>query len=180
LLEVLRQYAAERLAENHEAAETYRQRHAEYFLTFRYQLASGVLLPTSWDVERENANLAAALTWSVKAGRARVRRAARVIVLDPLQRVLLSENEDAVPTNPEDPNITRYWFTPGGGAQLNETFEQAALREETGITDAWLGPVRLAEPICGLFVRRAGTGRRTVLPGPHARCRRRHHWASTA
>jgi predicted ATPase/DNA-binding XRE family transcriptional regulator len=143
LLEVLRQYASERLAEDPEAAETSRQRHAEYFLTLRYQLASGALRPNSWDVERENANLAAALAWSVKTGRARVRRAARVIILDPLQRVLLFRNEDAVPSNPDDPEIRRYWFIPGGGAQLDETFEQAALREmreETGITGVSLGP----------------------------------------
>jgi predicted ATPase len=141
--EVLRQYASERLAKHPEAAQLRQQRHAEYFLTLRYQVASRAPAANSWDPERDNGNLAAALAWSVKNGRARVRRAARVIVLDPLQRVLLFRNEDAVPTNPEHPEIRNYWFTPGGGAQLDETFEEAALREmreETGITGVPLGP----------------------------------------
>jgi 8-oxo-dGTP pyrophosphatase MutT (NUDIX family) len=144
LLEVLRQYASERLAVQPEAAHV-RQRHAEYFLGLRFENASerGGTRMRSWQVERDNANIATALGWSVKNGRARVRRSARVIVLDPLRRVLLFRNEEQEPSNPEQPEIKTYWFTPGGGAQPGESFEEAAvreLREETGVAGVALGP----------------------------------------
>jgi 8-oxo-dGTP pyrophosphatase MutT (NUDIX family) len=65
------------------------------------------------------------------------RLAARVLLLDPTDRVLLShdvlEGQD-------------YWATPGGGVEQDETPEQAALREvaeETGLTDVELGPLVL-------------------------------------
>ncbi|WP_282694119.1 NUDIX hydrolase [Streptomyces sp. CC208A] len=67
-----------------------------------------------------------------------VRQVARVILLDPDDRVLLLHGHE-----PDDPADT-WWFTPGGGLEGDETPEQAALRElaeETGITDAVLGPV---------------------------------------
>jgi ADP-ribose pyrophosphatase YjhB (NUDIX family) len=144
LLEVLRQYAAERLRERPEAAHISRQ-HAEYFLRLRYQNASERGEPSTrlCQAKRENANIAIAFHWSVKNGLARVRRAARVIVLDPHERVLLFRNEEQAPSNPERPEILSYWFTPGGGAQLGESYEVAALRElheETGITDVVIGP----------------------------------------
>ncbi|MFG2329271.1 NUDIX hydrolase [Streptomyces sp. NPDC048604] len=73
-----------------------------------------------------------------------LRRVARVVLLDPDDRILLMHGFE-----PDHPERT-WWFTPGGGLEGEETREQAALRElveETGITDVELGPV-LWERIC--------------------------------
>ncbi|MFB7372958.1 NUDIX hydrolase [Streptomyces sp. NPDC056222] len=67
-----------------------------------------------------------------------MRRVARVVLLDPDDRILLMHGYE-----PDDPDQT-WWFTPGGGLEGDETREEAALRElaeETGITDVDLGPV---------------------------------------
>ncbi|GAQ65197.1 NUDIX hydrolase [Streptomyces scabiei] len=67
-----------------------------------------------------------------------LRRVARVILLDPGERILLLHGHE-----PDDP-ADDWWFTPGGGVEGTETREEAALRElveETGITDVELGPV---------------------------------------
>ncbi|MFC6061455.1 NUDIX hydrolase [Streptomyces ochraceiscleroticus] len=73
----------------------------------------------------------------IPAGTA-LRRVSRVILLDPEDRVLLMHGFE-----PDEPSRT-WWFTPGGGLEGTESREEAALRElaeETGITDAELGPV---------------------------------------
>jgi 8-oxo-dGTP pyrophosphatase MutT (NUDIX family) len=49
------------------------------------------------------------------------RQAARIILFDAQQRVLLMQHR-------HDNGVT-YWATPGGGRDPGETFEQAALRE---------------------------------------------------
>ncbi|WP_268256802.1 NUDIX hydrolase [Streptomyces sulfonofaciens] len=67
-----------------------------------------------------------------------LRRVARVVLLDPRDRILLLHGHE--PGDPADD----WWFTPGGGLEGDESREQAALRElaeETGITDVDLGPV---------------------------------------
>ncbi|MGZ3118008.1 NUDIX hydrolase [Streptomyces sp. H62] len=67
-----------------------------------------------------------------------LRRVARVVLLDPDDRILLLHGHE-----PDDP-ADDWWFTPGGGVEGDETREQAARRElaeETGITDVELGPV---------------------------------------
>ncbi|MFF0224598.1 NUDIX hydrolase [Streptomyces sp. NPDC004629] len=67
-----------------------------------------------------------------------LRKVARVVLLDPDDRILLLHGHE-----PDDP-ADDWWFTPGGGLEGDETREQAALRElaeETGITDVALGPV---------------------------------------
>ncbi|MEV5611690.1 NUDIX hydrolase [Streptomyces sp. NPDC052225] len=67
-----------------------------------------------------------------------LRKVARVVLLDPQDRLLLLHGHQ-----PGD-SADDWWFTPGGGLEGDETREQAALRElaeETGITDAELGPV---------------------------------------
>jgi len=60
-----------------------------------------------------------------------VRRAARVILLDPADRVLLMRYDQPPPNG-------RHWATPGGGAEDGEDYPDAAVRElaeETGWTD---------------------------------------------
>ncbi|MFJ8000543.1 NUDIX hydrolase [Streptomyces sp. NPDC096310] len=67
-----------------------------------------------------------------------VRRVARVVLLDPEDRILLMHGYE-----PSDP-AHQWWFTPGGGLEGDESREEAALRElaeETGITEVELGPV---------------------------------------
>ncbi|MGE3143122.1 MAG: NUDIX hydrolase [Hyphomonadaceae bacterium] len=69
----------------------------------------------------------------------RLRRTARVLLLDPAQRILLMKGR--LPTKPEGPAA---WFTIGGGAEPGESLEAAArreVREETGATDFTLGPI---------------------------------------
>ena len=64
-----------------------------------------------------------------------LRQAGRVIVLDPLDRVLLFRYDDGPPNG-------RHWSTPGGGLNEGESFAAGALRElteETGWTDVVLG-----------------------------------------
>jgi len=76
----------------------------------------------------------------------RRRVAARVVLLDDLDRVLLFRGFD-----PADVEAGFWWFTPGGGVDPEESLEQAARRElieETGINDVDLGPrlwTRLAQ-----------------------------------
>jgi 8-oxo-dGTP pyrophosphatase MutT (NUDIX family) len=66
--------------------------------------------------------------------RLRNRPVARIIVVDPTQRVLLFDTQLA---------YTRVWMMPGGGVQPGETFEAAAKRElweEVGIAETPLSP----------------------------------------
>lgn len=68
----------------------------------------------------------------------RRRVAARVVLLDDLDRVLLFRGFD-----PADLDAGFWWLTPGGGVDTDESLEQAARRElieETGIHDVYLGP----------------------------------------
>ncbi|MEU0359039.1 NUDIX hydrolase [Streptomyces cyaneofuscatus] len=72
------------------------------------------------------------------------RRVARVVLLDPDDRILLLHGHEPGDTGND------WWFTPGGGLEGDETREEAARRElaeETGITDIELGPV-LWKRIC--------------------------------
>jgi ADP-ribose pyrophosphatase YjhB (NUDIX family) len=62
------------------------------------------------------------------------RLAARVVLLDPLDRVLLMRYDDGPPNG-------QHWATPGGGLEPGESYRQGALRElaeETGWTDVEL------------------------------------------
>jgi|HubBroStandDraft_1064217.scaffolds.fasta_scaffold37882_3 8-oxo-dGTP pyrophosphatase MutT (NUDIX family) len=68
----------------------------------------------------------------------RERPSARVILLDPDDRILLLQGR--LPATPDGP---QFWFTVGGGIEDGETLDEAALREiveETGLLDAALGP----------------------------------------
>jgi ADP-ribose pyrophosphatase YjhB (NUDIX family) len=100
----------------------------------------------------------------------RVRRAGRVVVLDPGDRVLLLRYDEAPPAG-------RHWATPGGGLNPGESYADAARRElaeETGWDDvALLGEihrhVRLVAHAGGtwrqrerLFLARTGQARREL------------------
>ncbi len=64
-----------------------------------------------------------------------LRRAARLVVVDPDKNVLLFQYED---------DLRTWWATPGGGLENEETFEDAALREaseELSLTCAMLVPL---------------------------------------
>jgi 8-oxo-dGTP pyrophosphatase MutT (NUDIX family) len=65
------------------------------------------------------------------------RHAARVLLLDPNDRILLLRIQEP------GENKRAFWITPGGGVEPGETHEQAALRElreETGLCGVPLGP----------------------------------------
>jgi 8-oxo-dGTP pyrophosphatase MutT (NUDIX family) len=79
--------------------------------------------------------------WAIGADGVRFRRAARVILLDESDRVLLLHGCDV------DQRERSWWFTVGGGIDAGETPRDAAVRElfeETGIElepSALVGPV---------------------------------------
>ena len=81
------------------------------------------------------------------------RRAARVILLDEADRLLLVRGHDV------DQPERSWWFTVGGGIDAGETARQAAvreLREETGITlapDELVGPVYTRQALFDFFAR---------------------------
>ena len=69
----------------------------------------------------------------------RERLTARVLLLDPDGRILLMKGR--LPGRPDGP---AFWYSIGGGVEDGETLAQAAAREiveETGLTDAVLGPI---------------------------------------
>ena len=74
------------------------------------------------------------------------RRAARLLVVDEADALLLIHGFD-----PGAPDAGSFWFTPGGGLEPGEDFEEAARRElleETGAVAGILTPVgdeRIAE-----------------------------------
>jgi 8-oxo-dGTP pyrophosphatase MutT (NUDIX family) len=69
------------------------------------------------------------------------RRAARVLVLDEAERVLLFHAFD--PARPDH----RYWLTPGGGLDAGETPAAGAARELAEETGLRVTPVELGEPV---------------------------------
>ncbi len=69
----------------------------------------------------------------------RERATARVLLLDPRDRILLMKGR--LPSDPAAPGV---WFTLGGGVEMGESLEAAARREiaeETGFELTQLGPV---------------------------------------
>ena len=66
-----------------------------------------------------------------------IRNCARLLLLDPVGRLLLIECR-----SPDDP-ARLFWITPGGGMERGETLRDAARRElweETGDAEARIGP----------------------------------------
>ena len=99
-----------------------------------------------------------------------VRRAARVVLLDPDDRVLLMRYDDGPPNG-------SHWTTPGGGLNDGEDFPAAALRElaeETGWSDIPLGAEvlrrswtmehsgRIVQQRERLYLARTGVARREI------------------
>ena len=70
------------------------------------------------------------------------RRAARVLLLDAQERVLLFHG-----TDPGDPARGSWWFTPGGGLDEGETPAQGAARELAEETGLRLPPEALGGPV---------------------------------
>lgn len=69
----------------------------------------------------------------------RERLTARVLLLDPGDRILLMQGR--LPSRPDGP---AFWYSIGGGVEAGESLLEAAAREvveETGLTDAALGSV---------------------------------------
>ncbi|WBC14518.1 NUDIX hydrolase [Micromonospora sp. WMMA1998] len=69
------------------------------------------------------------------------RRAARVLLVDASDRVLLFQGSD--PARPDH----RYWFTPGGGLDPGETPAEGAARELAEETGLRLAPAELGAPV---------------------------------
>lgn len=73
-----------------------------------------------------------------------VRQVARVVLLDPTDKILLVKYEDAQPMDPTRTGSFVYWVPPGGELQDGEGYQDAArreLHEETGLSveiGAWL------------------------------------------
>lgn len=71
----------------------------------------------------------------------RKRRTARVLLIDPVERVLLFADRD-----PGVEGVT-WWITPGGGIEAEETETAAAVREVTEETGLQLDPDTIVGPI---------------------------------
>ena len=101
--------------------------------------------------------------WRLPMAELRIRPAARAIVLDPDDRILLVRFEF--------PDGT-FWATPGGGIEPGETPEEAVRRElaeEAGLTVGRRRPRRLdAAPHRPVHRRPVGRAARAVPPRPHA------------
>lgn len=70
------------------------------------------------------------------------RHTARVLLLDPRQRVLLFHDSD-----PLAAGRPRFWITPGGGVDDGESVRQAAVREVAEETGHGLPPAALSGPV---------------------------------
>ena len=90
-----------------------------------------------------NQNIYASLNEESKVDELPVRQSSRLIILDSEDRLLLMQIKLDEPADPLKPITKPYWVTLGGGVNSNESLEEAAVRElyeETGITDAIIGP----------------------------------------
>jgi len=73
----------------------------------------------------------------------KIRKSARIVVLDPAGAVLLVRHEDPTSVDPGNPELLTYWVPPGGGVDEGESYERAAIREleeETGVQLSEVGP----------------------------------------
>lgn len=102
-----------------------------------------------------------------------VRDTARGLVLDLEGRLLLIAYEAASDVDPARPGLRRFWFTPGGGREEGESYEEALARElheEIGVSGMAPGPlVGIREGPLLLFRRQCHVRERHYvvrLPGP--------------
>jgi 8-oxo-dGTP pyrophosphatase MutT (NUDIX family) len=73
----------------------------------------------------------------------RVRKSARIVLLNDRNEIFLFRSGDLTHPDPITGRPRYYWVLPGGGVEGDESWEEAATREmweETGIGDAPLGP----------------------------------------
>lgn len=89
------------------------------------------------------------------AGEPILRPAARVLLVDARERLLLFEGCD-----PAEPELGWWWFTPGGGLDPGETPAQGAARELSEETGLRLAPDRLVGPVCRRVAEFGFQGRR--------------------
>lgn len=71
-----------------------------------------------------------------------LREAARALVFDPQDRLLLIAYEAQRPIDPSKPEDRTFWFLPGGGLEPGESHADACIRElseEIGVFDAEIG-----------------------------------------
>jgi 8-oxo-dGTP pyrophosphatase MutT (NUDIX family) len=64
-----------------------------------------------------------------EGSRMKVRKSARIVVLDPAGAVLLVRYQDPLAADPSKPELLTYWVPPGGGVDEGESYERAAIRE---------------------------------------------------
>jgi 8-oxo-dGTP pyrophosphatase MutT (NUDIX family) len=111
----------------------------------------------------------------------RKRPAARVMVLDPDDRLLMLQIHDPAAVNGLNPIPTDFWLLVGGGVDPGETYEEAAAREvfeETGIAEVeigrcvWTHDKLVADPAGGVmlvigrvFLGRVGRGAQVHFGG---------------